>query len=181
MIACKTHNVNGYKVTIVPAGVWAKLKRPATYSWSESATWTTSYILPYLSSMPIDFVLQAQDTSDKPVAMLDYKWQLFRESETKNIFKVAGDGILRGSFKEDRILKSDIRIPAEEVSTGGYILMVQFSYRKEIVINSLTMVKYDVINSGQTVANLILAGVALVGTIFGVLITLALELLLKIR
>jgi len=171
MLSCKTHNVDGYKVSMSPVGIRRFLKGKATYSWSEMATWTTPYyLLSYFSSQVIDFILQAEDTSDKPLAMLNYKWRLMRKCETEDIFKATGEGILRGSFEENRTLESELRIPVEHVSSGEYVLEVVIYHDKQIIADWLPMAVFNVANSAEWQIQLMIVGASILFGILGIFI-----------
>ncbi|MBM3142966.1 MAG: hypothetical protein FJ005_07980 [Chloroflexi bacterium] len=142
------------------------------------ATWSTGYFIPYFSSQAIDFLVQAENISDKEFTALNYKWELFLIDKNESHRITFGEGILRGGLykeflgihktdKENKIMVDKPRIPCEFVSSGEYTLIMQFSHGGQAITNWLPMIKFDVIKSGELAVQLMLAGIGILGLLIG--------------
>jgi len=171
MLSCKSYNWELYRIAIKPYGSRAKYKLPsppAPSVFSEFAVGSTYYWLPYYNGIAIDLVLIVEDTSDRPLVALDYKWKWFYIDKTKRISAGDGSEILRG---EARTLSSDIRIPFNYLPhPGQYELQVQITLRDKIIFPWNTMATVDISQWNKFVFGMWFALMGIIGIIIGVII-----------
>jgi len=140
------------------------------------ATWSTSYFMPYFSSQEIDFFLQVEKRDiTKPTVALKYIWKLFFINGSEKQFIANSDNnwnILRGTSKNKNIVEGEFRIPVEYISTGEYILEIQLYSGEKEITPLIPMAKFNVINSGELIIQLWIAGVGILGIIIGIILTL---------